>query len=405
MCDNMRDEKVLFLNGSIHSKYVDKAFGISDYSVSIAPETTTHNINDFDISIVTIGSFSFHPDQPYQGDSKNCIRKKQEIRTSLDEGKVIILFLEKLDNLIAQILHSLSIRFENIDNFVSPLKSDLPKFKDFVDRYCNAIVGYTSEGITPICSYKDKCCGFYKSVGKGKLYVLPVVMKDNHERFFRPLLAELFKSIASSDSEFNPPAYLTEYNLLDEETLTREKQKSLEQIKAIDDKLDNYNKIKSILTLKDDLLVDNVLFTFNDLNIETFRLEKYEEDFWICKNDEMEIIGEVKGTNANFKRKHINDLDTHRDENGLPGDYPALLIANTFSNANSFSEKDHSPANDTLKRAQAQNIMIMRTLDLFNVYQLIKNGESDVESFMEILKNKTCGWIKVNKKIELIEYK
>lgn len=71
---------------------------------------------------------------------------------------------------------------------------------------------------------------------------------------------------------------------MNEETLTREKQKSLEQIKVIDNKLDNYNKIKSILTLKGDLLVDNVLFTFNDLNIETFRLENYEEDFWICNN-------------------------------------------------------------------------------------------------------------------------
>jgi len=135
MSDNMRDENVLFLNSSICSQYSYRVFEIGDYSVSIEPENTSYNINDFNMSIVTIKSFGFDSHQPYSAASKDCIRKKQEIFTSLDKGKVIILFLEKIDALIIIILDSLSIRFENIDNFVLPLKTDLPKFKDFVDRY------------------------------------------------------------------------------------------------------------------------------------------------------------------------------------------------------------------------------------------------------------------------------
>jgi len=96
-------------------------------------------------------------------------------------------------------------------------------------------------------------------------------------------------------------------------------------------------------------------------------------------------------------------LDNHRDENSLDGDFPSLLIANTFSNTTSFDEKDIPPEDDSLKRAKAQNIMIMRTLDLYNLYKLVKTDKIQITSFIDTLKDKDCGWIKVDNKLELIK--
>ncbi len=147
-----------------------------------------------------------------------------------------------------------------------------------------------------------------------------------------------------------------------------------------------------------------LFFTLKEIGLEISRLERYKEDLWITKGGRKEVIVEVKGTKSNFTRKHLNDLDNHREENKLNDDVPALLIANTFSEANSLSEKDREPARgDTLRRTKAQKIMIMKSLDIFNLYLLIKSNKIEVEDFFTVLKGKECGCIKVNDKIELIK--
>ena len=410
----MKNE-ILFLNGNVLNEIIkrkssfqgiygeqftdkDRVFNIDNNLIVVDREDTDSNINDYITSIITINSYLFNPEDPHESYSKNCLRRKQEILTSLMEGKTIILLVEKTDDLLTYVMKSLNIKIKVTKNYTDDIITDLLKFKNFNERYCNPTAGYVSDKINPICSFDDTICGFHINHGKGTLYVLPVIIKDNSKDFFLPLFTELLKNISSIDSEFKLPEYLITEKLLDEKKMMESKEKYSSEINKIDLELNKLNIIKSILVLKHDLLVDNIITTFNEMEVNTHRLEQYEEDLWITEGGKKEVIIEVKGTNKNITRKQINDLDNHRDENKLYGDFPSLLIVNSFSDANNFTEKNIFPEKDSLKRAKAQNIMLMRTLDIYNLFKLIKNKKITNSQFLSLIKSKDCGWIKVDEK-------
>ena len=282
----MERKNVLFLNSDISIGIVE----FDTYYVTVEQRNTNSNINDFDLSIITIKSFRFDKDQLHESWSRNCIRRKAEIMTSLNEGKTICLFVEKVDNLLLMILEELEISCRNIPDYTKPLKTDLLKFKNIVDRFCHFTASYTSSEITPICSYGGDISGFYLPVSKGKLYVLPVVLKDYSETYYKPLLDYLFKDLSSVGSEYRLPDYLKKSFILEQKKIIEEKEKLLKRIEGIDLTLSDYEKVKSILVLKHDILVDKVCFVFEQIGIDIYRLEKYEEDLWILENGNKKVI-------------------------------------------------------------------------------------------------------------------
>jgi|GEM_PF-2988400 len=397
------ENNILFLNRDIfRAGERTLQFKIKGYLITIDNLDTSKSLNDFMISIITIKDFRYDPERMDIPSSKNTVRRLHEILSSLKSGKVIILFVEEPDPLLQNLLKELKIESDSGHDYIAIPDYYISNFEGFVRGYCNYNLTFRSEEIMPICNYKGKCCGFHMTVGKGKLYVLPTIIHNTNRDFYIPLIRELLTAIASLDLEYHIPKYLNEYKLLDEETLTQEKHEAQDKIIDIDKTLEKYKKIKSIMVLKSDKLVENVLFTFAEIGTKTLRVERYEEDFWIMEDNEKSVIGEIRGSNKNFERKMINDLDNHREMNRLPDDFPALVIANTFSDEGSFLDKNKEPSGDTIRLAKAHNMMIMRTLDLFNLYQLIKQGEFDINSFIEILKGKEYGWIRVNSEINVI---
>ncbi len=120
--------------------------------------------------------------------------------------------------------------------------------------------GFEGENINPICNYDMFTCGFHSNIGKGKLYVLPLLLKTHNKEYYLPILRQLFKIISSVDSELDLPKYLKDLRIVDESEIIQDKADYLERIEDINKKLNNYKIIKSILVLKHDLLVDNLIF-------------------------------------------------------------------------------------------------------------------------------------------------
>ena len=385
-------KKVLFFNDGAYNEvrnaelrttgrfdHEDRVINIDESEIVVDEVHSSSNINDYDISIITVSSFWFQKDNPYIAHSKNCIRRQREILTSLEAGRTIVLLVEKNDDLLAQILDLLKIEYKQESNFVNKLVIEMPKFKNLIDRYFNITGYYISSDILPICSYGGSTCGFYLEVGKGKLYILPIVMRDYKKKFYVPLISELLNVISLPLEELNLPSYLNNLKIINESDLLNEEKEIINRKQQIEELLAKYKKIKSILMLKHNSLVDNLIITLNEMGIQTYRAEKYEEDLWITQEGNKEVILEVKGTNGNFTRKQLNDLDNHREENNLNENFPALLIVNTFCDATNLDEKNILPEEDTLKRAEAQNVKIMRTLDLFNLYRMVKEQNFKVD--------------------------
>ena len=124
---------------------------------------------------------------------------------------------------------------------------------------------------------------------------------------------------------------------------------------------------------------------FNALGIATKRDEIDEEDFWVTEDKKEVSIFEVKGLDKNLKRLHINQLDEHRGAREQLDDFPALLIVNSFNKAKSLAEKEEAISSNVIKKAVQTHILILRTLDLCNVYRLIDEEKLSQKTFFDIV--------------------
>lgn len=314
-----------------------------------------------------------------------------------------ILLVEEVDSLLSFLMEDLDIKINpSKDYSKTNFKVHMPNFAKFVDNYCQLTATFSSTKIIPICSYNNEITGFYTNIGKGKLFVFPLILKNYDSDFFLPLIYRILNDISFIGFEFSLPDYLDKFNLIDEEKLIKEKKQVSERLTELDDLRKKYNKIKSILILKGEPLLENTILLLKEIGLEVFREENYEEDLWLLDNSEKKVIVEVKGTKGNVTRKQINDLDNHRDENKLDKDFPALLIVNTFSDANNFTEKEVNIDEDILNRTKSQKIKIIRALDLFYFFIGVKKGNFKKEQLFDILKSDFSGWIRIKEDINLI---
>jgi hypothetical protein len=99
--------------------------------------------------------------------------------------------------------------------------------------------------------------------------------------------------------------------------------------------------------------------------------------------------------NRNVTRQDIAKLDEHRKATGKPDDFPALLVANTFATLQDVEEKERRRiGSNECKRAAADHILVMRTIDLINIYELIAQGRLELNRFLDILLREN-GWLNV----------
>ena len=243
----------------------------------------------------------------------------------------------------------------------------------------------------------QRMSAFAVAEGGGFIYVVPGNIVPGSER---PLLATLADSIqAHSSSVLRPTtAPIAESFAFTEERALREERKSKQaELDDLDARIAGYRARKDILFLRDHTLADRVPEWMSEyLGFGTRRTEEYKEDFWLVDDkDEDAVICEAKGLTQNVKRQHIRQLVLHRDERDLADDYPSLLVANTFADAETEEEKARQRISPReCSTAVKEHVLVVRTLDLLRLLDQVERGLVSPPDVW-ILLTTAVGWLKV----------
>jgi hypothetical protein len=106
------------------------------------------------------------------------------------------------------------------------------------------------------------------------------------------------------------------------------------------------------------------------------------------------VICEVKGVNDNVTKMHVAQVDNHRKQNKLADTFPGLLVVNTLATAKSFREKEQEVHPDVSDRVAQENVLVLRTLDLFWLLDAVDAGQLQPCHLVKVFTSKK-GWLKV----------
>lgn len=226
--------------------------------------------------------------------------------------------------------------------------------------------------------------------------------KEAMERFIEKLKIE-------EDEVENMPEWAKTINILDD-VLLKEKVNdinnkiiNLEDEKQIQmQKLNENNKIKSILYQTDKLLQNTVITILNEIldYEDNAFVDKMEEDYKI-KKEEVTFIIETKGLSRNIKGEDISKTSNHveiyldeLDEKNITENVKGIYIAATQRNKK-LEEREKTPDRQ-IKLATRNNILIIRTEELLKVYEDFRNKKINTEEIIKLFSEQS-GELKYNK--------
>lgn len=242
-----------------------------------------------------------------------------------------------------------------------------------------------------------RVCGFALEIGRSLLYVLPVNPVAIDQKLLYNTLSECLLSDCEARLVPQASPILESFQFEVEKPLRQKKQKVLASLEQIDEAIAKHQEPKDILFLRDDPLADRLpQWLANYFEIRTRRHDEYVEDFWLLGEGGNEVaICEAKGLSSNVKREYITQLVQHREQRDLPDDFPSILFANTFAEANSVKDKDRQRIGKLeYQKAVKNHVLIVRTLDLVRMLDLVWQKKLDISKIRELLLSET-GWLKV----------
>ena len=180
-----------------------------------------------------------------------------------------------------------------------------------------------------------------------------------------------------------------------EKPLLQKRQRLETEIERLDSQLFQFKDLRTILWQRDYALQNSVPRFLKALGMETRQDEQFEEDFWVTQGGKDIVVAEVKSMNGNVSRQDIGKLDDHRKARNKPDDFPGLLVANTFAALQDLKEKNKRIEPNECKRAAADHILVMRTIDLLNLYELISQERLQLSQLIDLLLT-ASGWLKVD---------
>lgn len=121
------------------------------------------------------------------------------------------------------------------------------------------------------------------------------------------------------------------------------------------------------------------------------------EDFWVVEDDRDFALAEAKGVAGGIARANVSQVDSHREERGLPPEFPGVLVVNAFRGDPDLARKQNEDvAPNVLALARSQNVLIVRTWDLYQLVGRRLNGEDMAEILLAALRDSEGGWLRVD---------
>ncbi len=125
------------------------------------------------------------------------------------------------------------------------------------------------------------------------------------------------------------------------------------------------------------------------------RPELFREDFWLLRGDDEVALAEVKGINTGVRRPHVNQVDDHRDALGRsPDDLPGMLVVNQHRGADDLERRREVPHPDVIAHLRRQNVLLLRTADLFALLSRAMAGADAVSPLVDGIAA-GGGWLRV----------
>jgi len=288
---------------------------------------------------------------------------------------------------------------------VTYIESKRSEFERFIKRFGAAYTYFQNPNDDMnLRVIADTYSGIVGMIISDNQFFIPSLIPDNNPK----IIEEYFKLLADALTAtcnkliYEVPAWVNVFEFAEETKLKDEQQSVEKQLEQIIAQLEILQRFKRILLLDGELLVEAVVDVLrNGFNLTVDDTDKYREDVKILDEENNPIIFvEIKGTNRGVERKYINQCDTHRQEAGLPPEFPSILIINThIKNARTVAEKDQPIPNEQIRHAARNNVLILRTLDLLFLLAQIRDDNigTTTKDVISELTTKS-GWLKASRK-------
>jgi hypothetical protein len=284
---------------------------------------------------------------------------------------------------------------------VTNVKSKVNELRKFFELYgvaCSWFPPSTDDaGIKVLASAHG---GPVSVVIDGRVFAIPALIPKPEEADLVEFLEILVSGVVALWESFKRglPDWADEYRFPEEHSLIAKKVELASALSDIAGRLENYRVLKRVLVAQGEPLVEDVMEVFaRTLPLKPKREDAFREDLSLLDSDGNSVaLAEVKGVSRGVSREHINQADSHRERNGLPPEFPSLLIVNTnLKNAGSIVDKDQSIAAEQIQHAARNNVLVLRTLDLLNLASLHLKGTLNSEEVVRLLTT-SRGWLRVS---------
>lgn len=388
-----------------------------EFELHDVPLGAPESFLDYEGVVVFAGAFEDFEQNIWDGSQVVCLapedldRRTREVFTAAKSGKALVFLVpdvpDRLDafpieptyDLFRRIVDQVGIGWRPVENPVPHLSAEVREFADYVGKYGTGYVTFPAYAlpdlnIRELCKSGDNIFGIAIA---DKIFALPCTVTQDHQQAVDSAIAALKAVIAYRKRVSKEmPKWLSDFRFEREAQLEGEADSLRSKWKEIRTELDAYQSLKGALCFRSDPLVQTVsgiLKQFFDLEIKVD--DKCIEDAVLTDEDgNVLAVFEIKGVNRNFERNDVNQVDSHRERLKLPPQTPGILIINTMMKTRSLSEKDVSPHPDNIKKAVADHVLMIRTLDLLRYADGVEAGQLRKEDFRETMLTED-GWLKV----------
>jgi len=409
------------------------AHGYSEYdNCSIRVEHTenlrNHELQEWDIVVLPYRMY-LEINNGFEAPLTDIVELENQIITALKKGRSVCFLVESLighpyrnDNLVNiedvyryfeddneqlrsniighRILRDVGVYTNFAGKMISRYQVRRGEFENYLHNFGAGTVWFEftddSANVDIICNDDyGQIAGFCIQAGKGNLLFLPYLRHNriDFDKAMKSLVSGIITYLSRITRE--EPEWVRNFVFAKEKPILERKSKVEVEIRGLDSKLNYFKNLRAVLWQRDYALQESVPYLLKELGIETRQDEIFEEDYWITKDGKDIVIGEVKSMNGNISRQDIGKLDEHRKAREMPSSFPALLIANTFATMQDLKEKDKPIGPNEFKRAVADHILVMRTIDLVNLFDYVTKGKLEVSEFISALLTES-GWLQVS---------
>ena len=389
------------------------------YTIEFGQLKSAARFQDFDGVILFQGTFeSFERvSDPFQSflkhdwDPDELDRRTKEALTLVEDGRIVCMLLtdpfidfdEHRDfrntDLSKRLLLGLDRRdFQTRSTIVESRVNELLKFFKVYGAACVSLAASYGDTTTKTLASSG---GRSVSVLRfGSVFAIPTLIPRPTEDAVTEYFTILADGIVSLWEHLREelPTWASEYQFPDEAALLADKTTLSLQITEIERNLQRFDRLKRVLVLQGEPLVEAVMEVFEAaFPLKPKREETFREDLMLIDPSGQTVaLVEVKGVSRGVAREHVNQADNHRERNGMSPEFPSLLIINTnIKNSMTLADKDQAVAAEQIQHAARNNVLVLRTLDLLNLAALHLSKKLSSEVVVELL-TRSRGWLRVN---------